>query len=98
MPIFSSKGLLEALLFVIVPATSAIALAQSPQSWTESGAISGIRENGVADLQRCSLCCPAGRRLALAASQRPFSHPGLARVEGGGVCPCVYANRCVHAW
>src|SRR5271155_5473452 len=47
MPIVSSQGLLEALLLVIVPATSAIALAQSPTTSTESGAISGIRESGL---------------------------------------------------
>ena len=47
MPIFSSKGLLEALLLVIVPATSPLALAQSPTTSTESGAISGIRESGL---------------------------------------------------
>jgi para-nitrobenzyl esterase len=47
MPIFSSKSLLEALLLVIVPATSAIALAQSPTTSTESGTISGIRESGL---------------------------------------------------
>src|SRR5271154_5799085 len=47
MPIFSSKGLLEALLLVIIPATSAIALAQSPTASTESGAISGIHEDGL---------------------------------------------------
>ena len=47
MPIFSSKGLLEAVLLIIVPATSAIALAQSPTTSTESGVISGIREGGL---------------------------------------------------
>ena len=47
MPIFSSKGLLEALLLVIVPATSPLALAQSPTTSTESGAISGMRESGL---------------------------------------------------
>ena len=47
MPIFRSKGVLEALLLVLVPGISAIALAQGPTASTESGAISGVRESGL---------------------------------------------------
>jgi para-nitrobenzyl esterase len=46
MPI-TSKVLIRALLLVVVPATSAITLAQSPKALTESGAISGLRESGL---------------------------------------------------
>ena len=44
---FFSKALTRALLLVIVLATSAITLAQGPVALTESGTISGIRENGL---------------------------------------------------
>jgi para-nitrobenzyl esterase len=44
---FFSKVLTRALLLVIVLATSAITLAQGPVALTESGTISGIRENGL---------------------------------------------------
>jgi para-nitrobenzyl esterase len=47
MPIYSPKGLLEALLLVVVPAISVISLAQSPKTVTESGTISGVRESGL---------------------------------------------------
>ncbi len=47
MPISASTVLIRALLFVVVPATSAITLAQSPRALTESGAISGVRESGL---------------------------------------------------
>ncbi|MGC1296283.1 MAG: carboxylesterase family protein, partial [Alloacidobacterium sp.] len=63
MPIFSSKGLLEALLLIIVPATSAIALAQSPTTSTESGAISGIRENGLRIYKGVPFAAPPVRDL-----------------------------------
>ena len=68
MPIFSSKGLLEALLLVIVPATSAYRAGAKPYDF--DGIRRDIRDTRkrVVYLQRCSLCCPAGRRLALAAS------------------------------
>jgi para-nitrobenzyl esterase len=46
MPI-TSKVLLRALLLVVVLATSAITLAQSPKALTESGAISGLRQSGL---------------------------------------------------
>ena len=44
---FFSKELTRALLLVIALATSAITLAQSPTTSTESGAISGIRKDGL---------------------------------------------------
>ena len=47
MRMFSSKLLFKALLVVIVPAASAIMLAQSPETPTDSGTISGVRENGL---------------------------------------------------
>jgi para-nitrobenzyl esterase len=43
----SSRVLIGALLLIVVLATSAIPLAQSPTISTESGAISGIREDGL---------------------------------------------------
>ena len=47
MPMFSSKVLTKALLLVVVPTTSAIMLAQSPETPTDSGIISGERESGL---------------------------------------------------
>ena len=47
MPVFCSKVSIKALLFVVVPAIFAVAMAQSPQIPTESGAISGVRESGL---------------------------------------------------
>lgn len=44
MWMFSSKVLIRAVLLIIVPATSAITLAQSPKTPTESGMVSGVRE------------------------------------------------------
>jgi para-nitrobenzyl esterase len=46
MPI-SSKILIRAPLLVVVLATSATTLAQSPRAQTESGAISGVHESGL---------------------------------------------------
>jgi para-nitrobenzyl esterase len=46
MPV-SSKVLIRALVLVVVLATSAITLAQSPKALTQSGAISGARESGL---------------------------------------------------
>ena len=46
MRMFSSKVLIKALLLV-VPTTSAIMLAQSPETPTDSGTISGVRESGL---------------------------------------------------
>jgi para-nitrobenzyl esterase len=43
---YISKFLTKTLLLFTVPATSAITLAQSPQTSTESGPISGVRANG----------------------------------------------------
>ena len=47
MRMFSSKVLIKALLLVVVPTTSAIMLAQSSETPTDSGAISGVRESGL---------------------------------------------------
>ncbi len=47
MRMFSSKVLIKALLLVVVPTTSAIMLAQSPKTPTDSGTISGVRESGL---------------------------------------------------
>ena len=47
MPRFNCMVLLRALLLVVLSATSAITLAQSPQIPTESGAISGVRASGL---------------------------------------------------
>jgi len=46
MPL-SSKFLIRGLLLVVVLATSAVALAQSPRALTESGATAGVRESGL---------------------------------------------------
>jgi para-nitrobenzyl esterase len=43
----SSKFLIRGLLLVVAPATSAVALAQSPRALTESGTIAGVRESGL---------------------------------------------------
>ena len=47
MPVFCSKVSIKALLFVVVPAIFAVAMAQSPKVPTESGVISGVRESGL---------------------------------------------------
>jgi para-nitrobenzyl esterase len=47
MPKSYSRLLIRSLLVVLLPATSAITLAQSPQATTESGAISGISASGL---------------------------------------------------
>src|SRR5258708_17410256 len=47
MQMFSSKVLTKALLLVVVPTTSAIMLAQSPEAPTDSGIISGERASGL---------------------------------------------------
>ncbi len=47
MPRFSSASLIRALLVVVISATSAITLAQSPYITTESGVISGVSEGGL---------------------------------------------------
>jgi len=44
---FSSKQLIRALLVVVISATSAITLAQSPNITTEAGTISGVSESGL---------------------------------------------------
>jgi hypothetical protein len=94
MPV-SSKVLIRALLLIVVLATPAITLAQSPTTSTESGAISGIREDGLSIYKGVPLCGPAGRRLALAASGTRCTLDWNA--QDGCVCPGVYANWCVHA-
>jgi para-nitrobenzyl esterase len=47
MPRFNSKVLITASLLLVVPATFASTLAKKPTTATESGAISGVRENGL---------------------------------------------------
>jgi len=58
MPRFNCMVLPRALLLVVLSATSAITLAQSPQIPTESGAISGIRASGLSVYEGVPFAAP----------------------------------------
>jgi hypothetical protein len=83
MPL-SSKFLIRGLLLVVVLATSAVALAQSPRALTESGATAGVRESGLNVYKGVPFAAPPCCTLDWHA-------------QDGCVCPGMYANWCVHA-
>ena len=80
---------------VVFAAIQFASVVVAQQVVTETGAISGITEDGVHHLQRRPLRCPAGRGLALARSGACCSVDGHA--QGRYVCPGVYARGRVHA-
>jgi hypothetical protein len=53
---------------LLVLATSAMAPAQLPKATTQSGAISGVSENGLAGLQGSPIRQPASGRFTLAST------------------------------
>ena len=79
MRMFSSKVLIKALLLAVVPTTSVIMLAQSPETPTDSGTISGVRESGLSVYKGVPFAAP--RSATCVGGLRHLSHAGRERVR-----------------